>query len=225
MQIMLKTKRNNVGNNPKGDRMYVAIAGNIGSGKSSLTSIIHQQLGWLPYFESVDDNPYLTDFYADMKRWSFHLQIYFLSQRFITHRTITERKTNIVQDRSIYEDAEIFAKNLHAIGKMDDRDFTNYCALYESMRSYLRPPDLLVYLRASVPTLQKQIRSRGRSFEKSITTEYLQQLNTLYEEWIRYYKLGEVMVIETDGLDFVHNEQLQEELLFAIQKKIRLKRG
>jgi deoxyadenosine/deoxycytidine kinase len=205
--------------------MFIAIAGNIGSGKSSLTSLLQQRLGWLPYFESVDDNPYLADFYADMKRWSFHLQIYFLSQRFITHQSITKSKANVVQDRSIYEDAEIFAKNLHALGMMDDRDYTNYCALYETMRSYLHAPDLLVYLRARVPTLQRQIQARGRSFEQTISVQYLEQLNVLYEEWIRYYNLGDVMVIDTDDLDFVHNTQAQEELLFLVQKKIRFKRG
>ena len=205
--------------------MFIAIAGNIGSGKSSLTSLLQQEFGWMPYFESVDDNPYLADFYADMKRWSFHIQVYFLSQRFITHQSITISKANAVQDRSIYEDAEIFAKNLHSIGMMDDRDYTNYCALYKTMQSYLRAPDLLVYLRARVPTLRRQIHARGRSFEQTISAHYLEQLNVLYEEWIGYYHLGEVMVVDTDDLDFVHNTQAQEELLFRIQKKIRFKRG
>lgn len=197
--------------------MFVAIAGNIGSGKSSLTSLLHQEFGWTPHFESVDDNPYLSDFYADMKRWSFHLQVYFLSKRFNLHRGIAEGKTSVVQDRSIYEDAEIFALNLHRIGRMDDRDYENYRSLYAAMTSYLRPPDLLVYLRASIPTLQRQIRLRGREFEQSIEVSYLEQLNTLYEDWVRRYSLGPVLVIDSDESDFVHDMQKQEEVLYSIE--------
>jgi deoxyadenosine/deoxycytidine kinase len=201
--------------------MFVAIAGNIGSGKSSLTSLLHQEFGWQPYFESVDDNPYLEDFYADMKRWSFHLQVYFLSQRFISHRTISESRLDVVQDRSIYEDAEIFAANLHTIGKMDDRDYANYCALYEAMTDYLRPPDLLVYLRAKVPTLLKQIHLRGRSFEQSIDPAYLEQLNVLYESWMARYTRGRLLIVDSDAMDFVHDTQKQEELLYLIQQETR----
>lgn len=197
--------------------MFVAIAGNIGSGKSSLTSLLHQEFGWTPHFESVDDNPYLSDFYADMKRWSFHLQVYFLSKRFNLHRGISEGKTSVVQDRSIYEDAEIFALNLHRIGRMDDRDYENYRSLYAAMTSYLRPPDLLVYLRASIPTLQRQIRLRGREFEQSIEVSYLEQLNTLYEDWVQRYSLGPVLVIDSDESDFVHDMQKQEEVLYSIE--------
>lgn len=197
--------------------MFVAIAGNIGSGKSSLTSLLHQEFGWTPHFESVDDNPYLSDFYADMKRWSFHLQVYFLSKRFNLHRWIAEGKTSVVQDRSIYEDAEIFALNLHRIGRMDDRDYENYRSLYAAMTSYLRPPDLLVYLRASIPTLQRQIRLRGREFEQSIEVSYLEQLNTLYEDWVQRYSLGPVLVIDSDESDFVHDMQKQEEVLYSIE--------
>ena len=205
--------------------MFVAIAGNIGSGKSSLTSLLHQEFGWIPYFESVDDNPYLPDFYADMTRWSFHLQVYFLSKRFILHREISEGKQSVVQDRSIYEDAEIFALNLHRIGRMDDRDYENYRSLYAAMTSYLQPPDLLVYLRAGIPTLQRQIQLRGRDFEQNIDISYLEQLNALYEEWIGNYTLGPVLVIDSDETDFVHDTQKQQDVLYRIDHAIRNKQG
>jgi deoxyadenosine/deoxycytidine kinase len=201
--------------------MLITIAGNIGSGKSSLTLLLHQRFSWHPYFESVDDNPYLEDFYADMKRWSFHLQVYFLSQRFMTHREISAGGGMVVQDRSIYEDAEIFAHNLHDMGRMDDRDYDNYQALYRVMTSYLRPPDLMIYLRAGVPTLLEQINQRGRAFEQSMENEYLERLNRLYEEWISGYTLGELLVIDTDTMDFVHDTQKQEEILHSIQARVR----
>jgi deoxyadenosine/deoxycytidine kinase len=204
--------------------MFVAIAGNIGSGKSSLTSLLHQKYGWTPYFESVDDNPYLEDFYADMRRWSFHLQVYFLSRRFMLHRDISSGAQRVVQDRSIYEDAEIFAVNLHDMGMMDDRDFDNYRDLYQAMTSYLRPPDLLVYLRASVPTLQQQIRLRGREFEQGIEPGYLRQLNVLYEKWISGYDLGPTLIVDCDVADFVHDMQRQEELLYDIEHTLRKRR-
>jgi deoxyadenosine/deoxycytidine kinase len=196
--------------------MFLTIAGNIGSGKSSLTSLLHERFGWRPFFESVDDNPYLADFYGDMRRWSFHLQVYFLSQRFITHRDITASARDVVQDRSIYEDAEIFANNLHAIGRMDDRDYANYRALFDSMTRYLRAPDLMVYLRASVDTLLRQITLRGRSYEQGIERSYLEQLNTLYEEWIAGYALGPLLIIDTDATDFVHDAAQREEILRRI---------
>jgi deoxyadenosine/deoxycytidine kinase len=204
--------------------MFVAIAGNIGSGKSSLTSLLHQKFGWTPHFESVDDNPYLADFYADMRRWSFHLQVYFLSKRFMLHREISEGGLSVVQDRSIYEDAEIFALNLHRIGRMDDRDYDNYRSLYAAMTSYLRPPNLLIYLRAGIPTLQRQIRLRGRDFEQNIELSYLEQLNGLYEEWIERYTLGPMLIIDSDEADFVHDMQKQEEVLYRIDHAIRNKR-
>jgi deoxyadenosine/deoxycytidine kinase len=201
--------------------MFIAISGNIGSGKSSLTSLLHQKFGWVPYFESVDDNPYLPDFYQDMGRWSFHLQVYFLSKRFTLHREISDSGRNVVQDRSIYEDAEIFALNLHAIGKMDDRDYENYKALYQAMTAYLQPPDLLIYLHASVPTLQRQIHLRGRDFEQDIDTVYLEQLNALYEDWLARYTLSPKLVVDCDVADFVHDMQYQEELLYKIEHAIR----
>lgn len=188
-------------------KTFITVAGNIGSGKSSLTSLLGRKFGWTPYYESVEDNPYLADFYGDMKRWSFHLQIYFLSHRFQTHKKIVESSGSVIQDRSIYEDAEIFARNLYEIGNMTQRDYDNYVALYAVMMEFLRPPDLMVYLKASIPTLQKQIAKRGRQYEQSIPAEYLQQLNGHYEKWIANYRLGKLLVIESDGLDFVHNEQ------------------
>ena len=185
-------------------KKFIAVAGNIGSGKSSLTTMLGKHFGWKPYFESVEDNPYLADFYGDMKRWSFHLQIYFLSHRFTNHKEIVESNESVIQDRSIYEDAEIFARNLYEIGNMDKRDYENYVALYHVMMEYLRPPDLMIYLRAKVDTLKKQIARRGRSYEQSIKTEYLEQLNKHYEAWIANYKLGPLLIIENDNLDFVH---------------------
>ncbi len=204
--------------------MFVAIAGNIGAGKSSLTSILHETFGWQPYFESVDDNPYLEDFYGDMTRWSFHLQVYFLSQRFATHQQITTSGIDVVQDRSIYEDAEIFARNLHDMGRMDDRDYTNYTALYGVMTGFLHPPDLLLYLRAGTPTLLRQIQRRGRSFEKGIEPAYLDRLNQLYDAWIARYTLGPVITIDVDDTDFVHNEQERADLLYRIDHAARAHR-
>ena len=188
---------------PQG-KVFIAVAGNIGSGKSSLTRLLCEHFTWTPFFESVEDNPYLSDFYADMHRWSFHLQVYFLSNRFRSHKAIAEGPESVVLDRVIYEDAEIFARNLYEIGKMDRRDYENYRALYGVMTEYLRPPDLLIYLRASVDTLLRQISLRGRSFEQSIPREYLEQLNRHYESWITRYTMGPVLVLESDTLDFVN---------------------
>ena len=182
--------------------LFVAVAGNIGAGKSSLTRLLASRFGWEPYFESVDDNPYLADFYADMKRWSFHLQMYFLANRFRNHKVMTESGRSVIQDRSIYEDAEIFARNLYEMGNMDQRDYSNYAALFHVMMDYLKPPDLMIYLRTSVETLVEQIARRGRSFEKGIEKSYLELLNKHYEDWISRYSIGPVLVVESDRLDF-----------------------
>lgn len=189
----------------KADR-FIAIAGNIGAGKSSLTELLSKHFGWQAYYESVDDNPYLADFYDDMRRWSFNLQIYFLSSRFRHHKEMLEKDGNIVQDRTIYEDVEIFAKNLHQMGLMSDRDYRNYKALFNEMTHYLRPPDLLIYLRAQVPTLVRQIQQRGRDYENTIRIEYLERLNQLYEDWIERYP-HEKLIIDTDDLDFVNSQE------------------
>ncbi|MDR9419199.1 deoxynucleoside kinase [Gracilimonas sp.] len=185
---------------------YIAVAGNIGAGKSSLTGLLAKHYNWEAFYESVDDNPYLQDFYEDMRRWSFNLQIYFLSSRFRHQKEMLNDDINLIQDRTIYEDVEIFAKNLHEMNLMSDRDFTNYEALFREMSHYLRPPDLLIYLRAQVPTLVKQIQQRGRDYENTIRIEYLERLNKLYEDWIDRYP-HEKLIIDTDDLDFVNEQE------------------
>lgn len=185
---------------------YIAVAGNIGAGKSSLTGLLAKHYNWEAFYESVDDNPYLQDFYEDMRRWSFNLQIYFLSSRFRHQKEMLNDDINLIQDRTIYEDVEIFAKNLHQMNLMSDRDFENYEALFREMGYYLRPPDLLIYLRAQVPTLVKQIQQRGRDYENTIRIEYLERLNKLYEDWIDRYP-HEKLIIDTDDLDFVNEQE------------------
>lgn len=202
------------------EKIFVAVAGNIGSGKSSLTRMLSQHYGWKSFYESVEDNPYLSDFYADMSRWSFNLQVYFLSKRFNDHKKIVDGKDSVIQDRSIYEDAEIFARNLHLIGKMDDRDYTNYVELYRVMMQYLRPPDLLIFLDARIETLLKQIARRGREYEQSIPHSYLEQLSGHYKDWIGTYKLGPLLVIPSDEVDFVHERGDFNRMLMLIQAKL-----
>ena len=205
------------------NKVFIGVAGNIGSGKSSLTRLLSEHFGWTPFFESVEDNPYLQDFYRDMSRWSFHLQVYFLSNRFRSHKSIVEGHDAVVLDRVIYEDAEIFARNLFEIGKMDERDYRNYVALYDVMTEYLRPPDLLIYLRANIETLLRQIGLRGRSYEQSIPREYLEQLNRHYESWITRYNKGPLLTIQSDQMDFVHNpkdfQELKATITDALQKR------
>ncbi len=182
---------------------FIAIAGNIGVGKSTLTRLLSRELGWTPFFEAVDDNPYLADFYADMRRWSFHSQIFFLGRRLAHHRQLVNHPTPAVQDRSVYEDAEIFARNLHEQGQMDDRDYAAYRALYSALTDFLPPPDLLIYLQASVQTLTQRIQRRGRDYEQAIPADYLARLNHLYEEWIAGFRLCPVLTLAADELDFV----------------------
>ncbi len=201
-------------------KIFVAVAGNIGSGKSSLTKLLSQHYGWKTFYESVDDNPYLADFYGDMKRWAFNLQVYFLSKRFNDHKKIVDGADSVIQDRSIYEDAEIFAKNLHDIGKMDDRDYTNYVELYHVMMQYLQPPDLLIYLDARIETLLKQIARRGRDYEQTIPQSYLEQLRDNYSLWIKNYTLGPVLVVPSDEVDFVHERGDFNRMLLLIQGKL-----
>jgi deoxyadenosine/deoxycytidine kinase len=201
-------------------KIFVAVAGNIGSGKSSLTKLLSQHYGWKTFYESVDDNPYLADFYGDMNRWSFNLQVYFLSKRFNDHKKIVDGGESVIQDRSIYEDAEIFAKNLHDIGKMDERDYTNYVELYKVMTQYLRPPDLLVYLDARIDTLLTQIGRRGREYEQSIPRSYLEQLRENYTSWIEHYRLGPVLIIPSDEVDFVHERGDFNRILLLIEGKL-----
>jgi len=183
--------------------MHVAIAGNIGAGKTTLTTLLAKHYKWDPHFESVAENPYLDDFYGSMERWSFNLQIYFLNSRFRQILEIRESGKNIIQDRTIYEDANIFAPNLHAMGLMTNRDFSNYESLFELMERLVAPPDLLIYLRASIPTLVGQIHKRGREFENTISIDYLSRLNERYEAWISKYTKGKLLIIDIDNLDIV----------------------
>ena len=208
---------------PPRAKVFLAVAGNIGAGKSSLTQLLSQRMGWKPFFESVEDNPYLGDFYADMKRWSFNLQVYFLSNRFRSHKVISEGPGSVILDRVIYEDAEIFARNLFEIGKMDERDYNNYVALYRVMTEYLRSPDLLIYLRANVDTLLHQISSRGRDFERAIQREYLEQLNRHYESWIGRYDRGKLLVVESDSLDFVNNPHDLDTIVAMVHTSLGLR--
>jgi deoxyadenosine/deoxycytidine kinase len=182
--------------------MHIAVAGNIGSGKTTLTRLLSKHYGWKPHYEDVDDNPYLNDFYEDMQRWSFNLQIYFLNSRFNQIVEIRRTGEKVIQDRTIYEDAHIFAPNLHSMSLMSTRDFNNYLSLFNLMCSLIQPPDLLIYLRATVPTLVSQIQKRGREYEKSIRIDYLQRLNERYEAWIGGYKLGNLLIVEVDNLNF-----------------------
>ncbi len=183
--------------------MHVAIAGNIGAGKTTLTNLLAKHYKWSPHYESIADNPYLDDFYSSMERWSFNLQIYFLNSRFRQILEIKESGKNIIQDRTIYEDANIFAPNLHAMGLMTNRDFGNYKSLFELMERLVTPPDLLIYLRASIPTLVGQIHKRGREFENSISIDYLSRLNERYEAWISKYTKGKLLIIDIDNLNIV----------------------
>jgi deoxyadenosine/deoxycytidine kinase len=198
---------------------YIAIAGNIGAGKSSLTGLLAQHFGWKAFYESVDDNPYLADFYEDMLRWSFNLQIYFLSSRFRHQKDMLRKQISLIQDRTIYEDVEIFAKNLHQMDLMSDRDFNNYEALFHEMSYYLRPPDLLIYLRAQVPTLVRQIQQRGREYENSIRIDYLERLNNLYEDWINRYP-HEKLIIDTDDLDFVNDKEDLGSIIGLVEQRL-----
>lgn len=187
--------------------MHVAIAGNIGSGKTTLTGLLAKHFKWEPHYEDADDNPYINDFYEDMQRWSFNLQIYFLNTRFNHMLEIRKSGKNIIQDRTIYEDAYIFAPNLHSMGLMSTRDFENYFTLFNLLNSLIQPPDLLVYLRASIPTLVNQIQKRGRHYENSIRLDYLKRLNERYEAWVETYKLGKLLVIDVDNYNFIDNKE------------------
>ena len=195
--------------------MHIAIAGNIGSGKTTLTGLLAKHYGWEPHYEDVDDNPYLNDFYEDMQRWSFNLQIYFLNSRFSQILDIRKSGKTIIQDRTIYEDAYIFVPNLHSMGLMTTRDFENYYTLFNLMASLIDPPDLLVYLRGSVPTLVNQIQQRGREYENTIRLDYLKRLNERYEAWIESYTLGKLLIVDVDNTDYF---QRPEDLRGVINK-------
>ena len=187
--------------------MHIAVAGNIGAGKTTLTKLLAKHYGWTPNFEDVDYNPYLNDFYEDMQRWSFNLQIYFLNSRFNQILEIRKSDKTIIQDRTIYEDAYIFAPNLHSMGLMSSRDFENYFNLFKLMTSVVQAPDLLIYLRASVPTLVRQIQQRGRKYESSIRIDYLTRLNERYEAWAAEYDSGKLLIIDVDNIDFANKPE------------------
>ncbi len=187
--------------------MHVAIAGNIGAGKTTLTTLLSKHYKWEPHFESVDENPYLDDFYKEMERWSFNLQVYFLNTRFRQILELRRTGKNIIQDRTIYEDAHIFAPNLHAMGLMSNRDFSNYSSLFELMENLISPPDLLIYLRADISTLVAQIHKRGRDYENTISIDYLSKLNERYENFIKNYTKGKLLIIDVNNIDYVANPE------------------
>ncbi|WP_417885882.1 deoxynucleoside kinase [Zunongwangia sp.] len=200
--------------------MHVAIAGNIGAGKTTLTRLLANHYNWEPQFEEVIENPYLEDFYNKMERWSFNLQIYFLNNRFRQILEIKESGKNIIQDRTIYEDAHIFAPNLHAMGLMTNRDFENYRSLFELMEQIVQGPDLLIYLRSSIPNLVEQIQKRGRDYENSISIDYLSRLNERYEAWIHDYKKGNLLIIDVDNINFVEEPEDLGDIINRIDGEI-----
>jgi len=200
--------------------MHIAIAGNIGSGKTTLTELLAKQYGWEAHFEDVDENPYLNDFYDEMQRWSFNLQIYFLKSRFNQIMEIRNSGKHVVQDRTIFEDAMIFAPNLFDMGLMSQRDFKNYCNLFELMSSMVQAPDLLIYLRSSVPTLVNQIQMRGREYEETIRLDYLKNLNDRYENWVKDYKHGNLLIVDADNIDFLKNPADLNNIVDKVEAKI-----
>ncbi|MFN7686078.1 MAG: deoxynucleoside kinase [Oligoflexia bacterium] len=188
-------------------KIFIAIAGNIGTGKTTLTQMLSRRFGWTPHFECVAENPYLADFYSDMGRWSFPLQVFFLNHRFSAHQQVTQGTDSAIQDRSIYEDANIFARNLYEQGNMEERDYLNYLQLYQTMVGFLTPPDLVIYLKKSLPKLKERIALRGRDYEKAIPDQYLMNLNKYYDDWMLNYEDGKKLIIPSDDLDFLNNSK------------------
>ena len=200
--------------------MHIAIAGNIGSGKTTLSGLLAKNFGWQPHYEDVDTNPYLPSFYEDMQRWSFNLQIYFLNSRFRQIVDIRKSGKNVIQDRTIYEDAHIFAPNLHTMNLMTTRDYENYQSLFELMSSFIQPPDLLIYLRADVPTLVRNIQKRGRDYEASIRLDYLKSLNERYENWINDYTEGKLLIFDVDNINFQENAEDLGQIIEGVQANL-----
>ncbi len=200
--------------------MHIAIAGNIGSGKTTLSGLLAKHFGWQPHYEDVDTNPYLPSFYEDMQRWSFNLQIYFLNSRFRQIVDIRRSGKNVIQDRTIYEDAHIFAPNLHTMNLMTTRDFENYQSLFELMATFIQPPDLLIYLRADVPTLVRNIQKRGRDYEASIRLDYLKSLNERYENWINSYTAGKLLIFDVDNINFQENPEDLGKIIEGVQANL-----
>ncbi len=199
---------------------HVAIAGNIGAGKTTLTELLSKHYKWIPHFEDVDHNPYLNDFYEDMPRWSFNLQVYFLNRRLTRLLEIERGTATVIQDRTIYEDANIFAPNLHDMGLMSKRDYDNYYSFFETLKSMIKPPDLLIYLRASVPTLVAQIQKRGREYEENIRLDYLKKLNEFYNKWISTYKEGPLLIIDADKNKFSESEENLGQIISRIDSEL-----
>jgi deoxyadenosine/deoxycytidine kinase len=202
-------------------KYFVAVAGNIGAGKSSLTAGLARVLGWEAFFEPVEENPYLADFYQDMPRWGFHSQVFFLARRLSQYRGLLDRPGSVIQDRSVYEDAEIFARNLYRQGYMSERDWQSYHDLYGAVTNLLPPPNLVVYLQTSVPTLVRRIQQRGRDLEQTITSDYLAQLNELYEQWMAGFNLCPVLTIATDEMDFAHDPARLDQIVQRISERLQ----
>lgn len=200
--------------------MHIAIAGNIGSGKTSLAGMLAKHYEWEPHYENVDTNPYLEDFYNDMKAWSFNVQIFFLRQRLKQIMAIHNRGQNVVQDRTLYEDAYIFAPNLHEMDLMTTRDFETYFSLFQQVEQLIQPPDLLIYLKSSIPNLVKRIQSKGREYENAIRLDYLERLNRRYDVWVQSYELGEILVIDTDKINFIDEPEDFSKIINKIDAKL-----
>lgn len=202
------------------NKFFITIAGNIGVGKSTLVGLLAQRLQWEPVYEAVTENPYLADFYQDMQRWSFHSQVFFLARRLQQHHQLLRQPRSAIQDRSVYEDAEIFARNLYAQGHMSERDWRAYYELYQTLAMLLHPPDLVIYLQASVQTLKRRIAQRGRDYEQDISEAYLQRLNALYDEWANSFSLSPVLIVNTDSLDYVQNGEHLDQIQERIQGRL-----
>jgi deoxyadenosine/deoxycytidine kinase len=201
-------------------KKFIAVAGNIGVGKSTLVTLLSERLDWQPFYEPVGENPYLADFYRDMRAWAFHSQIFFLTRRLRAHRQLMEHPSSVVQDRTVYEDAEVFAHNLYRQGLIDDRDYKSYRELYQVLTEFLLPPDLVIYLRATVPTLENRIHSRGRDYERQISTGYLEQVNSLYEAWIDRFNLCPVLTVPADSLDYVSKPRHLDLIVHKVEEKL-----
>ena len=200
--------------------MHIAVSGNIGAGKTTLTELLARQFGWHAEYEDVDDNPYLRDFYGDMPKWSFHLQVYFLNSRFEQIQKVRQGEKTVIQDRTIYEDAYIFAKSLYNSGHFNERDYQNYLRLFHSMIQYVEPPDLLIYLKSTIGKLVSNIERRGRDYEEAIRIDYLKNLNSHYEDWIKNYDHGRLLIIDVDNIDFVNNQEDRANIINTINVEI-----